>query len=33
MMDLVSFRELYGFMTAEREQEITVMRSQAGAKT
>lgn len=32
MMDLVSFRELYGFMTAEREQEITAMRAAAGAK-
>jgi ABC-type antimicrobial peptide transport system permease subunit len=32
MMDLVSFRELYGFMTAEREKEIAQMRESSGAK-
>jgi ABC-type lipoprotein release transport system permease subunit len=32
MMDLVSFRELYGFMTADREREIAAMRASAGAK-
>jgi ABC-type lipoprotein release transport system permease subunit len=32
MMDLVSFRELYGFMTAEREREIASMRATAGVK-
>jgi ABC-type lipoprotein release transport system permease subunit len=32
MMDLVSFRELYGFMTADREKEIAAMRSQSGAR-
>jgi len=32
MMDLTSFRELYGFMTAEREQEIERLRAEAGAK-
>jgi hypothetical protein len=32
MMDLVSFRELYGFMTAERETELAAMRAAAGAK-
>jgi ABC-type antimicrobial peptide transport system permease subunit len=32
MMDLVSFRELYGFMTDEREREIATMRASAGVK-
>jgi ABC-type lipoprotein release transport system permease subunit len=32
MMDMVSFRELYGFMTTERAQEIEAMRTAAGAK-
>jgi ABC-type lipoprotein release transport system permease subunit len=32
MMDLVSFRELYGFMTDERAREIESMRASAGAK-
>ncbi|HEX4336478.1 MAG TPA: FtsX-like permease family protein [Polyangiaceae bacterium] len=32
MMDLVSFRELYGFMTAEREKEIAQMRESSGAR-
>jgi ABC-type lipoprotein release transport system permease subunit len=32
MMDLVSFRELYGFMTADREREIAAMRAASGAK-
>jgi len=32
MMDLVSFRELYGFMTAERAQEIATIRASSGAK-
>ncbi|MEY4578641.1 MAG: hypothetical protein RL701_3344, partial [Pseudomonadota bacterium] len=32
MMDLVSFRELYGFMTAERAQEIATIRAASGAK-
>ncbi len=32
MMDLVSFRELYGFMTADREKEIAQMRESSGAK-
>ena len=32
MMDLVSFRELYGFMTNERAQEIAAIRASSGAK-
>jgi ABC-type lipoprotein release transport system permease subunit len=32
MMDLVSFRELYGFMTDDRAQEIAAMRATSGAK-
>ena len=32
MMDLVSFRELYGFMTAERAAEIAAIQRAAGAK-
>jgi ABC-type antimicrobial peptide transport system permease subunit len=32
MMDLVSFRELYGFMTDDRAQEIADMRAGSGAK-
>ena len=32
MMDLVSFRELYGFMTDDRAQEIATMRAASGAK-
>ena len=32
MMDLVSFRELYGFMTAERAQELAAMQAASGAK-
>jgi ABC-type lipoprotein release transport system permease subunit len=32
MMDLVSFRELYGFMTTERASELAAMRAAAGAK-
>jgi ABC-type lipoprotein release transport system permease subunit len=32
MMDLVSFRELYGFMTADREREIAALREASGAK-
>jgi ABC-type lipoprotein release transport system permease subunit len=32
MMDLVSFRELYGFMTSERANELAAMRAAAGAK-
>jgi ABC-type antimicrobial peptide transport system permease subunit len=32
MMDLVSFRELYGFMTDDRAQEIAAMRASSGAK-
>ncbi|HET6335219.1 MAG TPA: FtsX-like permease family protein [Polyangiales bacterium] len=32
MMDLVSFRELYGFMTADREREIAALRAASGAK-
>jgi ABC-type lipoprotein release transport system permease subunit len=32
MMDLVSFRELYGFMTDDRAQEIADMRRTSGAK-
>lgn len=32
MMDLVSFRELYGFMTSERAQEIEAIRAASGAK-
>jgi ABC-type lipoprotein release transport system permease subunit len=32
MMDLVTFRELYGFMTAEREQEIAALRAASGAR-
>lgn len=32
LMDIVSFRELYGFMTADRQAEIAGIRAQAGAK-
>jgi ABC-type antimicrobial peptide transport system permease subunit len=32
MMDLVSFRELYGFMTADREKEMEAIRASSGAK-
>ncbi|HEX3777710.1 MAG TPA: hypothetical protein VHV51_24745, partial [Polyangiaceae bacterium] len=32
MMDLVSFRELYGFMTDDRAKEIALMRANSGAK-
>ncbi|HKU39289.1 MAG TPA: FtsX-like permease family protein [Polyangiales bacterium] len=32
MMDLVSFRELYGFMTADREREIAALRKASGAR-
>jgi ABC-type lipoprotein release transport system permease subunit len=32
MMDLVSFRELYGFMTEDKAQEIAAMRATSGAK-
>ncbi|HKP63887.1 MAG TPA: FtsX-like permease family protein [Polyangiales bacterium] len=32
MMDLVSFRELYGFMTADREREIKALREASGAR-
>jgi ABC-type lipoprotein release transport system permease subunit len=32
LMDLVSFRELYGFMTADREREIAALRAASGAK-
>jgi ABC-type lipoprotein release transport system permease subunit len=32
MMDLVTFRELYGFMTADRAEEIASMRAASGAK-
>ncbi|HVW24673.1 MAG TPA: FtsX-like permease family protein [Polyangiaceae bacterium] len=32
MMDLVSFRDLYGFMTADREKEIAEIRESSGAK-
>jgi len=32
MMDLVSFRELYGFMTDDRAKEIAAMRASSGAK-
>ncbi|HWZ90195.1 MAG TPA: FtsX-like permease family protein, partial [Polyangiaceae bacterium] len=32
MMDLVSFRELYGFMTDDRAREIAAMRATSGAK-
>jgi ABC-type lipoprotein release transport system permease subunit len=32
MMDLVSFRELYGFMTDDRAQEIAALRANSGAK-
>jgi ABC-type lipoprotein release transport system permease subunit len=32
MMDLLSFRELYGFMTEERAAEIAIMQSAAGAQ-
>ena len=32
MMDMVSFRELYGFMTPEREREIAAIRAASGAK-
>jgi hypothetical protein len=31
-MDIVSFRDLYGFMTADREQEIAAMRASSGAR-
>jgi ABC-type lipoprotein release transport system permease subunit len=32
MMDLVSFRELYGFMTEDRQKEIALLRANSGAK-
>jgi ABC-type lipoprotein release transport system permease subunit len=32
MMDLVTFRELYGFMTTERAEEIAAMRAASGAR-
>ncbi len=32
MMDLVSFRELYGFMTDDRQKEIAALRAASGAK-
>jgi ABC-type lipoprotein release transport system permease subunit len=32
LMDLVSFRELYGFMTADRAQEIAALRAGVGAR-
>jgi ABC-type lipoprotein release transport system permease subunit len=32
LMDLVTFRELYGYMTADREKEIRDLRAQSGAK-
>ena len=32
MMDLVSFRELYGYLTADREKEIRELRSKSGAQ-
>jgi ABC-type lipoprotein release transport system permease subunit len=32
MMDLVSFRELYGFMTSEREKELAAMQAAAGSR-
>ena len=32
LMDLVTFRELYGYMTADREKEIRELRAQSGAK-
>jgi len=32
LMDLVSFRELYGYMTADREREIGELKAQAGVK-
>ncbi|MEO7033981.1 MAG: FtsX-like permease family protein [Polyangiaceae bacterium] len=32
MMDLVSFRELYGFMTEDRAKEIAALRANSGAK-
>lgn len=32
MLDLVTFRELYGFATAEQEREVLAMRSAAGAR-
>jgi ABC-type lipoprotein release transport system permease subunit len=32
MMDLVSFRELYGFMTEDKAREIAAMRAHSGAK-
>ncbi|HVZ33069.1 MAG TPA: FtsX-like permease family protein, partial [Polyangiaceae bacterium] len=32
LMDLVSFRDLYGFMTAERAQEIAQLRAASGAR-
>jgi ABC-type lipoprotein release transport system permease subunit len=31
MMDLVSFRELYGYLTSDREKELNELREQAGA--
>jgi hypothetical protein len=32
LMDLVSFRELYGYMTADREREIRELKAQSGAR-
>jgi ABC-type lipoprotein release transport system permease subunit len=32
LMDIVSFRELYGFMTADKQKEIIALRTAAGAK-
>lgn len=32
MMDLVSFRELYGFMTEDRQREIALLRASSGAQ-
>lgn len=32
LMDMVSFRELYGFMTDERQKEIAALRANSGAK-
>jgi ABC-type lipoprotein release transport system permease subunit len=32
LMDLVSFRELYGFMTADRQREIAAMQASSGAR-
>ncbi len=32
LMDLVSFRELYGFMTEDKQREISAMRAKSGAK-